>query len=173
MPTMTKFSKPVSVALALTATLGLLAPAEQAYARGEADCAIWLCMPAGFPTGCSSAWSAFKKRIRKGRSPLPNLMSCTRGKSSGSYRRGFEAFETCQSGYTTQNYFNDDDRRIGSYNNSPTARVCTDLSSCRSYGRDGDQVCSRKYVAQRRAKPHWIDMTIDGKPLGRFFYSMR
>ncbi|WP_242452980.1 conjugal transfer protein [Photobacterium damselae] len=42
----------------------------------DADCAIWLCLPTGFPSGCSDAKSAFIKRIKKFKPPLPNIVSC-------------------------------------------------------------------------------------------------
>lgn len=46
------------------------------YAASQDECAIWLCLPAGFPGGCGGAKSAFKKRIKKGKSPLPSFSSC-------------------------------------------------------------------------------------------------
>ena len=46
------------------------------FAADQDDCAIWLCLPTGFPSGCSGAKSAFKKRIKHLRPPLPDLMSC-------------------------------------------------------------------------------------------------
>ncbi|MGR2997572.1 conjugal transfer protein TraL [Vibrio vulnificus] len=55
--------------------LGFYTP-KKSFAANEADCSIWLCLPVGFPSGCESAKKAFKKRIRKGKSPLPSLSSC-------------------------------------------------------------------------------------------------
>lgn len=46
------------------------------YAVSLKECAIWLCLPSGFPAGCSDAYAAMRKRIKKGRSPLPPLASC-------------------------------------------------------------------------------------------------
>ncbi len=51
-------------------------PIAPAKAASEAECAIWLCLPTGFTTGCGEAKSAFKKRLRKLKSPLPNFASC-------------------------------------------------------------------------------------------------
>lgn len=42
----------------------------------EADCSIWLCLPSGFPSGCSAGHKKFIDRIKKFRSPLPNFASC-------------------------------------------------------------------------------------------------
>ena len=75
----------------------------KSYAASEAACAIWICLPGGFPQGCSAAYSEFKKRIKKGRDPLPRLSSCTTGpngeKVDGHYQLGYERFEPCDEGY--------------------------------------------------------------------------
>lgn len=41
------------------------------------ECSIWLCLPGGFPEGCGKALSAMKKRLKKGKSPLPSFSSCS------------------------------------------------------------------------------------------------
>lgn len=66
--------KYLTVVLALL-TLSLAVPTKS-YAESDAACAIWLCLPTGFGQGCGDAKSEFKKRIKKGRSPLPDLGSC-------------------------------------------------------------------------------------------------
>lgn len=48
-------------------------------------CAIWLCLPAGFAQGCGGAKSEFRKRIRKGRSPLPSWSSCSAPNKNGNH----------------------------------------------------------------------------------------
>lgn len=45
-------------------------------AASEAECSIWLCLPTGFPSGCGEAKSAFKKRIKKLKPPLPDFLAC-------------------------------------------------------------------------------------------------
>ena len=57
-------------------SLSMLSFSSPSYAASDAECAIWLCLPAGFPAGCSDAKNAFNKRIRKGKSPLPAFASC-------------------------------------------------------------------------------------------------
>ncbi|MGR5298462.1 conjugal transfer protein TraL [Vibrio mediterranei] len=52
-----------------------LMPSPPTYAN-DADCAIWLCLPTGFPSGCEEAKDAFKDRIKNFKSPLPSLPSC-------------------------------------------------------------------------------------------------
>ena len=80
----------------------LLAPPAQAASQDE--CAIWLCLPGGFPSGCGSAQSAFKKRLKKGKSPLPDWGSCAVKDASAppvdaraSYGR--EPYFPCREGY--------------------------------------------------------------------------
>lgn len=46
------------------------------YAASDADCAIWLCLPMMFPSGCEEAKSAFKDRIKNLKSPLPDFLLC-------------------------------------------------------------------------------------------------
>lgn len=50
-----------------------------AKADSDAECAIWMCLPMGFPSGCGEAKSEFKKRIKKHKSPLPSFSSCLVG----------------------------------------------------------------------------------------------
>lgn len=64
-----------------------------AQAASEDECAIWLCLPGGFPSGCGSAKSAMENRLKKGKSPLPDFGSCaidstTSGGSTMSYDYG-------------------------------------------------------------------------------------
>ncbi|MEH4429132.1 hypothetical protein POY29_25120 [Klebsiella pneumoniae] len=57
----------------------ILGGASQPVLAGPSqnECAIWLCMPAGFPgSDCKSPHKAMIKRIKKGKSPLPSLSSC-------------------------------------------------------------------------------------------------
>ncbi|WP_192867834.1 hypothetical protein [Thaumasiovibrio subtropicus] len=60
----------------LAAMTALSMTSIQPAIAGSADCAIWLCLPAGFPSGCGDAKSAFKNRIKKLKPPLPALSSC-------------------------------------------------------------------------------------------------
>ncbi|WP_412497200.1 conjugal transfer protein TraL [Vibrio fluvialis] len=62
-----------TIALIVFISTSLYAPESQA---NDDECAIWLCLPTGFPSGCGDAKKAFKKRIKKGKSPLPSLSSC-------------------------------------------------------------------------------------------------
>lgn len=129
------------------------------YAASEADCAIWLCLPGGFPAGCSAAHNAFKDRIKHGRPPLPDLSSCTTspdGKTSnGKYQMGYEYFEPCKAGYTLKEQGNE-------YFKSGK---CIQ-TSCERYQ---ENVCP-SYEAIRRPKPRYVKMWVDSSYIGQFFY---
>lgn len=61
----------------------ILAAATSAYlpyptkAASQDECSIWLCLPTGFPSGCGEAKSAMKKRLKKGKSPMPDFGECS------------------------------------------------------------------------------------------------
>jgi len=61
--------------LGLVGAIGFVDPAP-AFAASSDECAIWLCLPGGFPSGCGAAKSAMRKRVKKGKSPLPSFSSC-------------------------------------------------------------------------------------------------
>ena len=53
-----------------------LLPAQPTHAASDDECAIWLCLPTGFPSGCGDAKKAFKDRIKHFKPPLPSFTSC-------------------------------------------------------------------------------------------------
>lgn len=123
--------------------LGLaLLLAKPAMAQSEDACAIWLCLPAGFPQGCASAHNAFLDRVRSGRSPLPDLSSCTEGPANATFEQGFTHFrdrhENCPADLP------------GEFENS-THRFAGCAVGGRQFG-------------------HWIEITVDGQRLGRYYY---
>lgn len=79
----------LSAALMLTATAALaagnvwdpstyLSPSDRNMTHGEAECAIWLCLPGGFPSGCSAPHEIMIDRITSTppKPPLPDFSSC-------------------------------------------------------------------------------------------------
>ena len=132
---------------------------EKSNAASEAECAIWLCLPGGFPTGCTAAHSAFKSRIKKGKPPLPDLSACSIGSdgksSNGRYEMGHEYFEPCKEGYVL--------RQTG-YGIASSGRC--ERKFCRG---ESCQV-QDSYEATRRSKPSYVKMWVDGQYLGQFFY---
>ncbi len=51
-------------------------PLSHAHAFDPDDCALWLCMPFGFPEGCEDAHETFIKRQLRGQPPLPRIEQC-------------------------------------------------------------------------------------------------
>lgn len=69
--------KPFLSTVALVAALlGGLLTASPALAASDDECAIWLCLPGGFPSGCGAAKSAMKDRLKDFKPPLPPFQSC-------------------------------------------------------------------------------------------------
>lgn len=64
------------VCAALAALLLMVGGTTTAQAASQDECAIWLCLPGGFPSGCSSAASAMRDRLRDFKPPLPSFSSC-------------------------------------------------------------------------------------------------
>jgi hypothetical protein len=54
-----------------------------ANAASQDECAIWICLPGGFPSGCGAAHSAMKDRIKDRKPPLPPFSSCAVSYSGG------------------------------------------------------------------------------------------
>ncbi len=145
---------------------------EPVRAESEEACAIWLCLPAGFPQGCSGAYSEFRDRLREGHSPLPDLSSCTTGpngeNSRGRYKRGYEKYYPCEDGFELQ---------INSENVSARARCVSELYDLPCAHKDGLQMiyrnenqCCYYYPARRRLEPNYIEMWVDGQYLGKFYW---
>ena len=133
-------------------------------ANSEDACAIWICLPGGFPQGCGGAYSEFKHRIKKGRSPLPELSSCTTGpngeKVSGHYQLGYERYEPCKDGYTLV-------EKRQSYHSNQAA--CYRSNCAPNEYRENDYRCEN-YQATLRPKPNFVKMWVDGDYLGQYFY---
>ena len=56
--------------------LAFSAASSPANAASQDECAIWLCLPGGFPAGCSAAYAAMIERIEDRKPPLPDFGSC-------------------------------------------------------------------------------------------------
>lgn len=155
----------LAMLLIMIFTIGFLSNAKSSYAESEADCAIWLCLPGGFPSGCSAAHSAFIKRIKKKKPPLPDLSSCTTGPvgqgTSGYYQMGYEMFEACKEGYVLKQH----------YNGYANAAICEESQCQYAYGVGNYNMsaCNR-YPAVQRSQPSYVKMWADGTYIGQFWY---
>lgn len=67
----------LAAASLVMASFGGLLASPSAHAASQDECAIWLCLPGGFPSGCGAAHSAMVSRIKDGKSPLPAFSACS------------------------------------------------------------------------------------------------
>ncbi len=72
-----------AIALAIPLAAGVLL-SPPSYAASEAECAIWLCAPSGFPgaAGCAFALAAMIDRIKSFDPPLPPFGRCSQNGSN-------------------------------------------------------------------------------------------
>jgi len=147
---------------------------SMAEAASEDECAIWLCLPGGFPPGCESAHGAMHKRLRHGKHPLPELNSCVQGSDApvnadASY--GKEPYVSCRAGYTMIR--GDHDPRDGQ-----AAECVSDESVYDPF--TGNRPADTYGAEVRPNNGRYVVITIDGQvipsqsdnadPSGRIFY---
>jgi len=139
---------------------------QKSYAASQNECAIWLCLPGGFPQGCSAAYGAMIDRLKSIKPPLPNFGSCAT-EGSGKYVIGYEQFEPCKDGFEHREVNNGVDV-VGMNCFNPS-------SMCRRL-RDGgggyfppDLDC-KTYKAIKRPKPSFVEMWANDEYIGKFFY---
>lgn len=142
----------------------LLAGQQKVYAASGAECAIWICLPGGFPAGCAEAYGAFRDRIKRGRAPLPELRGCTTGPNGesvdGKYQLGREIFEACELGYVLR-----EDNRNGLLR----GKCYLDQCAPERYKESNEMHC-KNYEAVRRVKQNYVKMWAGGSYLGQFWY---
>ncbi len=63
-------TRSATVALAGAAALAALAPSTATAQDYDMDCKLLLCLPGGFPSGCSDALDHMRDRLRDGKSPI-------------------------------------------------------------------------------------------------------
>lgn len=144
----------------LVFVLTVLFPAKN-YAASQESCAIWLCLPGGFPSGCAGAYAEFKHRLKKGKPPLPSLSSCSvDGKTTGRYELGIEPYESCKEGYVF--------RVLNMVEHTTWARCYREECAPDRIRAEGPYC--EYYETQKRVKPNYVKMWVDGAYLGQFFY---
>jgi hypothetical protein len=153
----------IKTILLVLVTVVIVFSEKPVSAQSQDACAIWLCLPGGFPSGCGGAYSEFKKRLKKGREPLPKLSSCTNEGTSGRYQMGVEYFEQCKEGYQLE-VKGARHQYGGRFSSFESAECKTPGCSPNSY-----RQCD-SYDAVHRPKPHYIDIWVNGAGLGRYFY---
>lgn len=152
------------ITLLLMGAFFLCAHPSELEAASEAECAIWLCLPGGFPAGCGAAQQAFHFRVKYRLPPLPPLASCTAGpggtEPSGRYETGYQEFETCKVGYRTRQI------GVGRYSRQ-IACYPEDCNPEQYMPRDGSCI---GYTPARKTQPNYIRLWVNDKYLGQYWY---
>lgn len=152
------------VALSLfAAAFAFTAPAQ---AASQDECAIWICLPGGFPSGCGAAKSAMRDRIKDMKSPLPSFSSCAVNPPNGSGSHmtsdhGFAAFIPAHR-VCSQYRYRRDDRECVAWETVPDRYVKN--TRCRT-DRDGYRTprgCTRTY--------RWAEVFVEGQLAGPTHY---
>lgn len=72
-----------------------------AYAGGQAECAIWICLPGGFPAAglCPAAHAIMLTRIAEFKPPMPAWGSCSAGAAPNvDVSLGQDLYQECPAG---------------------------------------------------------------------------
>ncbi|MGR3990475.1 conjugal transfer protein TraL [Vibrio harveyi] len=159
-------------------SLGILLPtltlSPTAYAASDAECSIWLCLPTGFPSGCGDAKSAFKKRIKKFKPPLPNFSSCLlKGSpktSSMDAKDGYAAYipstKVCTNWETSHFGGDRDTSYCARYKILPTQAIKG--TRCYIHRRHGEETYRSPKGCTRTIR--YVDTYMDGKTYGETHY---
>lgn len=147
------------------ASLGSFFTPSSSYAASQDECAIWICLPGGFPSGCSAAHKAMIKRIKDFKSPLPSFSSCAisgGSKMSHDYNVAALIAEHRVCTETVWEGGRDGSERCVKWKTIPSHYVKG--VRCR-VDRDGDRH-PRHCIGTYR----YVDVFIDGKPAGDTYY---
>ena len=146
-------------ALLMMVAFGVMSPTTQAASQNE--CAIWLCLPAGFPSGCGAAHSAMMKRIKKLKPPLPAFSACAvSGGSNMTYKLSNAAYVPQRT--VCADEFPDPEAGCISTKVIPEHYVKDAYCDHGEGSSSGPTGCSRNY--------RYIDIFIEGKLAGETYY---
>ena len=141
----------------------------------DADCSIWLCLPMGFPSGCSEAKSAFKHRIKKLKPPLPNFLSCLATDvqipagtpvSTMDAKYGVAAIMSYSKQCTKYEYDNQGQQYCTNYGLLPDSIIKN--TACNKQIKDG--VITYWNPRDCIETTNWVDTYMDGNKYGETFY---
>lgn len=98
-----------------------------AFAASQAECAIWLCLPGGFPAAglCPAAHAAMLARIAQFKPPLPVWGSCSTNDGAGpdvNVALGYDNWQDCPEGTVSVPGY----RREGDTNPDGRRRYCAE-----------------------------------------------
>lgn len=189
---MRKFSILAAMLLSTAVVSGAYATSGGIMSDRQSECAIWLCLPGGFPAGCEAAFAAYTKRITAmtgGKHPkrrftdLPDFALCKDPNPEGiddfnvgpesviTYQGAYEvhmpAYNTC----TRWAYRNCGDncsiRYCAAIKTTP-ARVFESQDPYHYY--ETISVGQTEYRELRAPTKHYTDVLVDGKQVGKRYY---
>jgi hypothetical protein len=160
------------LSLVLSAALAAAVPLlpDKVLAASQNECAIWICLPGGFPGGCAAAYSAMINRIDHFQAPLPDFGSCAVG-SSGTgdagmtFQWGVAALVPAHQVCSQYSRLGRDNEYCSSYTTVPAQYVrgtrCVHYSN-RDGGNWTPYGCTETY--------YWVETYQNGQLLGQPYY---
>jgi hypothetical protein len=139
------------------------------YASSEDECAIWICIPGGFPSGCGSAKSAMKDRIKDRKSPLPSFSSCAVNPPSGS-----GSHMSSKYGYAARIGAHTVCEEWGTRGRGDDERYCIESRSVAAHYRKGVRCRTNKdggpIPKHCTGTFHWAEVFVEGELTGPTYY---
>lgn len=139
-----------------------------AQAASQDECAIWICAPGGFPSGCAAAHAAMVSRIKDLKPPLPSFGECAvsdPGMSQMGARHGRAAYvpehTVCDSWRWTGG--RDDRQECVSYRRVPERYVHN--TTCTTHHETGERT-----PAECTRTVRFIEVYVDGALAGPTYY---
>lgn len=155
----------ILLVLAMAAPIGMgpVGTPGEARAASDAECAIWICLPGGFPGGCEAAHSAMIARVKSLRPPLPPFKACSVEASSDdmTFKWGMAAYVP-QRQVCTRSYFRSDSQYCAEWKEMPATYVKG--TSCQMTS-DGD-----RHPAGCVATYRYGDVFSHGVLMGQTYY---
>jgi hypothetical protein len=141
-----------------------------ALAASQDECAIWICLPGGFPSGCGAAHSAMVKRLSKLKSPLPSFSSCvvasdTPGSSNMSFTYNYAAYIPQRQVCADRYYGWGDNDRCSTWKTVPRKMIKGTRCSTDYDGYSDPAYCTATY--------EYADVFLDGVKTGKTRYWRR
>ena len=139
-------------------------------------CAIWLCLPTGFPKGCSGAKREAIRRIRHHKSPLPPLSPCLASSNLTSFKGSNISSNEGIAAYIPANAYCEKTEcvkyGVGQYSNTCVQTKCIKYND-EAYVRGTPCVRDTRGKSTPKgctATLNWVEVTVDEQVMGATFY---